>query len=237
MWLPIRLVGASACIVLCAGCNRLSEGKLVGTWRGENENAVDEIAFNHDHTLVWWNCGKKELSTPQTIVSAGEWHIQGNQIDIESKQLTWPTPLQHRKLQIMENSNDRLLLKDLKEATVVTYGRIEAPVCVASEPGATPYPLEPNIVGTWQVHYNTHDFKYRFAPDHTVAVSARDSGEFQPMWKGAWSVAGNNLIMDLKADWKYGRENQPNWTVYGFQPRCLRIKDPYGVSYIVHRVE
>jgi hypothetical protein len=234
MLLSIRLVGASACIVLCMGCDRLSEGKLVGTWRSEDENAVDEIAFHRDHTLVCWSCPKKELSTPQTSVSVGEWHIRGNQIEIESKQLTWPTPSQHRSLQIKTITNDSLLLKDPKEPR---FSRLETPECVAAEPAATPYPIEPNIVGTWQIHYNTHDFKYRLAPDHTVAVSARDSGEFQPMWKGTWSVADNHLTMDLKADWKYAGEIKPNWTVYGFQPRCFTIKDPYSVSYVVHRID
>jgi len=223
--------------MLCAGCDRLTESTLAGTWRGEDDSAVDEIAFHPDHTLVWWSCGKKELSTPNTVVSAGGWHIQGNQVEIELKQLTWPTPSQNRTLLIVKMSNDSLLLKDAKASGVMKFLRLDIVACATPRPGATLYPIEPNITGTWQVHYNTHDYKYRFASDHLVAVSARDAGAFEPMWKGVWDVAGSDLVMDLKADWKYATDEKVTWTIYGFEPRCFTIKDPYSVSYAVHRVE
>ncbi len=170
-------------------------------------------------------------------MSSGEWHINRNQIDVATKQLTWPAPLEHRLLQIEKITRDALLLKTPSSASAVKFIRLETPACAASAASAIPSQIEPNILGSWQVHYNTHDYKYHFTSDHGVAVSARDSGEFQPMWKGTWSVAGADLVMDLKPEWKYGTEQKVRWTVYGFQPRCFTIRDPYSVPYVVHRAE
>jgi hypothetical protein len=238
MLMPIRAITTLACAILFVSCDRLSERKLVGTWRsqkGGEGGAVDELAFRADHTLVWWFV-PEELSTPQTFVSAGEWHIHGDRIDIEEKPLTSPSPSKHHEFQIQSVSNNTLLLKHLKEGVVGTFVRLDMPACVGPEPGTAPYPIDPNIIGTWQVHFNTHDFKYRFGADHTVAVSARDSGDFQPLWNGTWKVAGSDLIMDLKAD-KYHSDEKVTWLVHEFQPRCFTIRDRYENSYVVHRLE
>jgi hypothetical protein len=236
MAMPIRAIAVAACVVSFVSCDRLRDQKVIGTWRAEKDGTVDELAFRPDHTVVWWLC-PNEFTTPQTLISAGEWHIHGSQLDVDLKQLNSPGPAQHLTHKIVSVSTDTLLLGNPKEASLLTFHRLEMPACVAPKPGSTPYPIEPNIAGTWQVHFNTHDFKYDFAADHTAAVSARDSGEFEPMWKGTWSITGNDLILDLKADFKYGRDQKVTWSVHGFQPRCFTIRDAYGNPYIVHRFQ
>ena len=236
MQVPTRAIAALALLPLFVSCDRVAERKLVGTWRAEKDGTVDELAFHADHTVVWWMC-PAELSTPQTFVSAGEWRVRHNRIDIDSKPLTSAGPPEHHSLHVLETNTDSLLLKDTKEGSTVRLHRLDAPTCVTPKTGAIASDIEQNIVGTWQVHYHTHEFKYHFTPDHRVAVSGLVSGEFQPLWKGSWSVSGSDLLMDLKPDSRGMGEQKPHWTLYGFQRDCFAIKDPEGISYAVHRVE
>jgi hypothetical protein len=214
----------------------MTERKLVGTWRAEKDGVVDEVALRADHTLIWWMC-PAELSTPQTFVSSGEWRVRNKQIEIDSKQITSPAPTTHHSLQILELSKDSLLVKITTEKNTVGFKRLDVPSCPTLANGSTPVAVDPNIVGTWQVHYHTHDFRYRFTPDHNVTVAGLVSGEFDPLWKGSWSVSDGDLLMELKPDARGMGEQKPHWQLHGFQHDCFRIKDHEGIEYVVHRTE
>jgi hypothetical protein len=110
------IIRASAVLLLLASCDHLAERKLIGTWRTEKDGAVDELASRADHTVVRWMCSA-ELSIPQTLVSSGEWRLRGNQIEIDSKQLTLPASTEHHSLQILKLSKDSLLVKPANEAS------------------------------------------------------------------------------------------------------------------------
>ena len=155
MLVLIRAIATLALLGMFASCERMAERKLVGTWRADKDGAVDELAFHADHTLVWWMC-PAELSTPQTFVSEGEWHVRRNRIEIDSKLLTSPSPSEHHSLQILQSGEDSLLVKDTKEDSTSRFQRLELPTCAAPPPGSIPIGLEPNIIGTWEVHYHTH---------------------------------------------------------------------------------
>ncbi len=232
MLVPTRAI---AVFLLLASCDRVAERKLIGTWRAEKNGAVDEIAFRSDHTLVWWMC-PAELSTPQTFVSSGEWRVRSKHIEMDTKVLTSPAPAEHHSLQILELTRDSLLAKPPTEPAV-QFQRLDIPLCRTSTSGSSVTAVEPNIVGTWQVHYHTHDFRYRFAPDHTVAVSGLVFGRFDPLWKGSWSVSGGDLLIELQPDSPGMGEQKPHWKLYRFQRDCFWIKDPEGIEYAVHRTE
>jgi len=226
---------AIAIFLLLASCDRAAERKLIGTWRAEKDGAVDEIAFRSDHTLVWWMC-PAELSTPQTVVSSGEWHVRSKRIEMDTKVLTSPAPAEHHSLQIVHLTKDSLIAKPPTEPAV-EFQRLDISSCRTSTSGSSATVVEPNIVGTWQAHYHTHEFRYRFAPDHTVAVSGLVFGRFDPLWKGSWSVSGGDLLMQLQPDSPGMGEQKPHWKLYGFQRDCFWIKDPEGIEYAVHRIE
>jgi hypothetical protein len=196
---------------------------------------VDEIAFRSDHTLVRWMC-PAELSTPQTFVSSGDWRVRSKRIEIDTKLLTSSAPAEHHSLQIVQLTKDSLLAKPPTEPAV-EFQRLDIPSCRSTAAGSSAIAVEPNIVGTWQVHYHTHEFRYRFAPDHTVNVSGLASGQFDPLWKGSWSVSGGDLLMELQPDSLGMGEQKPRWKLHGFQRDCFRIKDPEGIEYAVHRTE
>jgi hypothetical protein len=231
-----RAIGVMALLGAFASCDWISERKLVGAWRAEKDGAVDEWALHPDHTLIWWMC-PAELSTPQTFVSTGKWHVRRNVIEMDTKLLTSPAPPEHHSFQILKLSDDSLLAKQTKEGITVTFHTFDLPTCAIPQRGAALTDIEQNILGVWQVHYHTHDFQYRFASDHTVAVSGKVSDAFEPLWKGSWSVVGGDLLMDLKPDSKYMGEQKPHWTLHNFQHDCFTIKDREGISYAVHRVQ
>jgi hypothetical protein len=232
----LAVTRAITALLLLAGCDHAAERKLVGTWRTEKDGAVEELALRADHTLVWWMC-PAELSTPQTLVSSGKWNVRGKRIEVESKQLAPPTSAERHSLQILKLDKDLLVVKPTNKGDAIEFQRLDVPSCGTPAPGSMPVDVEPNIAGTWQVHYHTRQFRYRFARDHTVTVSGMLSGEFQPLWKGSWSVSGGDLLMELKPD-SYGMgELKPHWKLYGFQRDCFWIKDPEGIEYLVHRTE
>src|SRR5207249_5181726 len=160
MLVSVRVI---ATLLLLASCDRAAEHKLIGTWRTEKDGGAGEIAFRADHTLVLWDCSA-ELSTPQTFVSSGEWRLHRNRIDMDTKSLTSPGLSEHRSWQIIKLTNDSLLAKP-QDTHPVSFQRLDVPSCRPSETGSAAIAVEPNIIGTWQVHYHTHEFRYRFAPD------------------------------------------------------------------------
>ena len=226
---------AIAALLLLANCDRAAERKLIGTWRAEKDGAVDEVVFRADYTLVWWMC-PAELSTPQTFVSSGEWQVRSNRIEMDTKLLTSSEPAEHRSLQIVQLTKDSLLAKPPTEPAG-EFQRLDIPSCPTSMSGSSATAIEPNIVGTWQIHYHTHELRYRFASDHTVAVSGLVSGQFDPLWKGSWLISGGDLLMELQPDSPGMGEQKPHWKLYGFQRDCFWIKDPEGIEYAVHRTE
>jgi len=229
------LIRALAVLLLFASCDRGAERRLIATWRSEKDGAVDELALGADHKAVWWMC-PEELSTPQTFVSSGKWYLRGKHIEIDWKPLTSGASAEHHSLRILNVSNDALLVKPANEHPV-QFRRLDVPSCGPPAPGSTPVDVEPNIPGTWQVHYHTHELRYHFAPDHTVTVSGLSAEDFHPLWKGLWSVAQGDLLMDLNPDSAGMSGQKQHLKLYRFQRDCFWIKDPEGVEYAVHRTE
>jgi hypothetical protein len=54
------LIAAAMTLV---GCDRLTERRFVGTWRGEDDNGAEELYLNSDHTFDRLDTFKKELVT------------------------------------------------------------------------------------------------------------------------------------------------------------------------------
>lgn len=64
----IRIMALAISVIAAAGCNRLTEAKLVGTWRSEDNEQVDEIACGSDHSFTSWTDWKNELTTPNVAI-------------------------------------------------------------------------------------------------------------------------------------------------------------------------
>ena len=61
------------CAMILTGCGRITEAKVFGTWRAEDDETVHEIGCGRDHTFTAWTDVKNELTTPiQNLPGAPE---------------------------------------------------------------------------------------------------------------------------------------------------------------------
>jgi hypothetical protein len=72
-----RIFALAICATALTGCNLITEAKLLGTWRAEDDETVHEIGCGRDHTFTAWTDVKNELTTPSCLISSGEWHLGG----------------------------------------------------------------------------------------------------------------------------------------------------------------
>ena len=75
-----RIFVVGVCAMTLAGCNRITEAKLAGTWRAEDDETVNEIACRRDHSFTSWTSWKNELTTPSVGIGAGDWKLQDRQL-------------------------------------------------------------------------------------------------------------------------------------------------------------
>jgi hypothetical protein len=185
----IRILTPFAVLCAFAGCGKIADGRLFGLWRSEigedPYTEIDELRLNPDHTFVSWMC-PAELTTPQTFVYGGEWHVRGNHIEMDSRLLNKEALPEHRSFQVLPSKDDELLVKNMDDGKTFRFHRFNLPRCTTSSAQSDPVEIDRNIVGSWDVHYHTHDFKYRLAPDHTVNVLGKlsQSDKYFPLWKG-----------------------------------------------------
>jgi hypothetical protein len=238
----IRILTPFAVLCAFAGCGKIADGRLFGLWRSEigedPYTEIDELRLNPDHTFFSWMC-PAELTTPQTFVYGGEWHVRGNHIEMDSRLLNKEALPEHRSFQVLPSKDDELLVKNMDDGKTFRFHRFNLPRCTTSSAQSDPVEIDRNIVGSWDVHYHTHDFKYRLAPDHTVNVLGKlsQSDKYFPLWKGTWDASGPSLSMDLKSDARGSQDKKVHWILYRFQHDCFFIKDPDGVEYAVHRAD
>src|SRR5947209_1768151 len=83
-----RIVTLSVGAMLLASCNRFSDAKLIGTWRAESDDGIEEIFLESDHTFRTLETFKKELVTPGVIEELGQWHVEGNHLKFDGT-VTW----------------------------------------------------------------------------------------------------------------------------------------------------
>lgn len=75
-----RIFVVAVCAMTLTGCNRITEAKLLGTWRAEDDETVNEIACRRDHSFTSWTSWKNELTTPSVAIGAGDWQLQDRQL-------------------------------------------------------------------------------------------------------------------------------------------------------------
>jgi hypothetical protein len=232
MLLAFRIVAVGCCVAIFAGCNRLTEAKLLGTWRAEDDQTVEEIACRKDHSFTAWTSWKNELTTPSVAIGAGDWQLQGHELVVHfTKGVpvdTWSNEDKHIRFTIVKLGNDALLMKNFDGSKVVTYKRLSPDYTLAPMKHA---PNDGDFVGTWHIHYNTHDYEYRFNQDHSTVTSYRLDGRVVELATGLWRLERNVLTMDVKIDSDGPVKNRTiRWAITGVEPKRIAIKDG-PVSY------
>jgi hypothetical protein len=107
------------------GCNRITEAKLLGTWRAEEDETVNEIACRRDHSFTSWTSWKNELTTPSVAIGAGDWKLQNRQLVVHFTKYvpvdTWADEDKEIRFRIVKIGNDALLMKNFDGSKVLTY--------------------------------------------------------------------------------------------------------------------
>ena len=229
------------CGIAAAGCNRLTEAKLVGTWRSEDNEQVDEIACGSDHSFTSWTDWKNELTTPPVVISAGNWHLQDNKLVVHFTKAvavdSWSKEDKLINFVIVKIHGDALALKNFDGSKVLTYRRL-SPECVL--PPMKRAPNDADFIGTWRIHYHTQDYEMTFNQDHTFGHFAQIEGVRKQLFAGIWRIEGDQLVVDAKTVPMFEgdpvRKSWLRWFVAGIQPQRIAIKDG-PVSYCLERLK
>jgi hypothetical protein len=223
------------------GCNRLTEAKLLGTWRAEDDETVNEIACRRDHSFTSWTSWKNELTTPSVAIDAGDWKLEDGQLLVHFTKYvpvdTWADEDKEIGFRIVKTGNDALLMKNFDGSKVLTYKRLLPDLVLT--PIKRP-PRDADFIGAWQIHFNTHDYEMLFNQDHTCGDFAQVADVRKQFFAGIWHIDGNRLIVDAKSVPMFKgdsiRKSQLRWLVTGIELQRIAIKDG-PVSYCLERLE
>jgi hypothetical protein len=106
---------------------------------------------------------KNELSTPSVAIGAGDWQLQDRKLGIRFTKYvpvdTWAEEDKQMTFAIVKIRNDVLLMKNFDGSKVLSYKRLLPDYVLAPIKRA---PNDADFLGTWQIHYNTHDYEMSF---------------------------------------------------------------------------
>lgn len=184
-------------LLLCAflvSCSRIDERKLIGTWRHEDDDGVSEMTFGQDHSYTSAGTFKgEELVTPSVIEQVGAWRLERNRLKIDSV-VTWSKEPAHISISIVDLVGDRLRIKDTEGKKTLLFSRFHVPHCLEQTPGSATRLTEADLLGTWEFHYHTHDYRYAFETGARAKFFALILGEWRELDDGAtaWSLGRHN---------------------------------------------
>ncbi len=223
-----RIFVAALCFALhSVAATPRSEEALVGTWRSDDGQVVEEYAFRDDHTFTSWLQAKGAvLHTPGVIIETGVWSRNGERLTITPEKTNSLKPSQPLTLRQVRVSGDLLIATGIGEKQRVSLRRLDLPVCASAAEGALDIAsIDKTLLGTWQMHLNTHDYVVTFHEDHSFTASARIEGEPVDVPSGVWRLDGDKLIVDLEK--RKGNDEQRGfrWSVVGLKRDCVALRD------------
>jgi hypothetical protein len=218
------------CAMILTGCDGITEAKLFGTWRAEDDETVHEIGCGRDHTFTAWTDVKNELTTPGCLISSGEWHLRGQQLVVHfTKHVavdSWEDEDTRTSFTVLKVTGDTLVMKNFDGSKVLNYHRLSPDYVVA--PMKRPL-NDADFIGAWRIHYHTRDYEMVFGQDHTYGDFAQVEGVRTKFFSGIWHIDGNQLIVDAKSVPTYEGESvqksHVRWLVTGVEPQRLAIRD------------
>jgi len=97
---------------------------------------------------------------------------------------------------------------------------------------------ESDLLGRWQIHYNTHDYEFCFESNGRFELLGLIDGKMGSLRVGSWHVAGNRIIWQPeKAPYESADIPQKTWTINVMGSNCFAIDDGYPSSYTLQRVK
>jgi hypothetical protein len=232
----VRLFACIGCAVILRGCGRMREAKLVGTWRYEDEDGIEEISLHPDHSFWSLETYKKELVTPSPLEETGSWQLKGDQLLLDSV-VTWSKERRQSSRTLLQATRTALVIKSLEGNKIFTYKRLEEAACAPSS-RATAALDESALLGSWQTHYNTHNYQDRFSSEARVGLFYFISEEWQLLLEGQWHIKDGRIFIQFQKN-AYGsvEREEDIWMITAIGTDCLVVKGASSRPCIMRQVK
>jgi hypothetical protein len=236
-----RVFVVVACVMILTGCDRVTDAKLFGTWRAEDDETIQEIACRRDHIFTSWTDAKNALTTPSCLISSGDWHLQRQQLVVHfTKHVavdSWEDENTQNTFTLLKVAGDTLMMKNFDGSKVLTYHRLSPDYVLAPMKRAL---NDDDLIGTWRIHYHTRDYELSFGQDHTCGDFAQVDGVRTQFFTGTWRIKDSDLLMDTKSiptfDGESITDGHQRWAVIGVEPQRIAIRDG-PVQYLMQRLK
>jgi hypothetical protein len=169
------------------------------------------------------------LHTPGVIVESGAWNLTGRELEMNPKTTNSVEVGDPTKLTIDWLGDTKLVWKTSTGTSHISARRLNLPQC-SGRVVPSAISIEETIVGTWQVHYRTHDYQEDYKSDKSVTISAQIGREMKTIHDGAWRVDGTSLLLDINGRGDYKRP------VVAIENDCITVTED-GLRYTRQRIK
>jgi hypothetical protein len=217
------------------GCGHPTDAQVVGAWKFEDAEEVQELVFNDDHSLRWYQDVKGVLSTPGISEARGTWRIERNRIE---GKVTFRFSEMRQTVTAEFTADGALLVVNDSDKNPVTFHRFQLPKCPDSRVLENGQQLqEIDLSGLWKMHFNTHDYQVRLGPERQFAMVGFYLDEWHPISEGEWRLEEQRLIAHSK--WaEAGPEKYVDrtWIITAAGKDCLLAEDADGCQFALERL-
>ena len=118
-----RLVAVPAFAILI-GCGHSVDPKLLGSWRWKDCDDAGDVVYRADHTYTSREWALTYFHQPPILVDAGEWHVHGDRLVLDSKGDTLTPESRHVEFPFLFFGHDTLLLR-ASDGRISTFERVK----------------------------------------------------------------------------------------------------------------
>jgi hypothetical protein len=118
-----RMIAIPVFAVL-TGCGHATDSKLVGWWRWKDCDDAGDVVYRADHTFTSRQWGVTYIHQPPMLVDAGEWHVRGDRLVLDSKRDTLPPEARHIELPFSFFGPETLLVR-ATDGRLSTFERVK----------------------------------------------------------------------------------------------------------------
>lgn len=226
---------AFAFVAVVSGFGQASDSNVIGTWKFEDDESIEELTFNPDHSFRAISDEKGVLSHPPIAAQQGTWRIEDAVLKIDAGWVTIPND--HRVRLGTFNANiDRLVVSTFDIRKSRQYHRFNLPPCRdarAIPPGPA---LREDVYGSWTMHYQTSDHQIRLQQNGEVTLLEFFADEWHPIMAGQWRMDGPSLIMRVKdAERESAELKDFTWVVTRIGSDCFVAETDDKEEYTLRR--
>jgi hypothetical protein len=216
------------------GFGEIAESNVVGTWKFEDEESVEELTFNPDHSFRSIDNEKSVLSTPPVAEQRGTWRIEDAKIKIEASSVHIPDDRMTRSGRL-DAATGQLVISTFDPEKSRQYQRFDIPSCLDAHAITLGAALREDLCGYWKMHYHTRDDYYRLLPNGEATIGFL-SDEWHPVMAGQWRVEDSKLIMRVK-DAKHESEEYQDLVmiVTRTSTDCFVVQNDDNAEYALRR--